>query len=56
MLGDDHEDQVEEPDDIPAEEDAQDRRNDFSFHEPRDEPADKCRNGDDCKDHADEVA
>lgn len=56
MLGDDHEDQVEEPDDIPAEKDSQDRRNDFSFHKPRDEPADKCRNGDDCKDHADEVA
>lgn len=41
MFGNDHEDQIENPDDIPAEEDAQDRSNDFPFHEPRDEPADE---------------
>ncbi len=55
MFGNDHEDQVEEPDNIPAQNKAQDRRNDFPLHKSCDKAADKCRNGNDCEDHADEV-
>ena len=56
MLADDHKYKVEDPNDVPAEQEAQKRRNDLSFHQTGNESADERGYGNDRKDHADKIA
>lgn len=56
LVRDDHEDEVEDPDDVPAQEKAQDPGEDLPFHKARDEAAHPRSDGDDRQDHADEIA
>lgn len=55
LVRDDHEDEVEDPDDVPAQEKAQDPGEDLPFHKARDEAAHPRSDGDDRQDHADEI-
>lgn len=55
LVRDDHEDEVEDPDDVPAQEKAQDPGEDLPFHKARDEAAYPRSDGDDRQDHADEI-
>ena len=55
LVRDDHEDEVEDPDDVPAQEKAQDPGEDLPFHKARDETAHPRSDGDDRQDHADEI-
>ena len=56
LVRDDHEDEIEDPDDVPAQEKAQDPGEDLPFHKARDEAAHPRSDGDDRQDHADEIA
>ena len=55
LVRDDHEDEVEDPNDVPAQEKAQDPGEDLPFHKARDETAHPRSDGDDRQDHADEI-
>ena len=55
LVRDDHEDEIEDPDDVPAQEKAQDPGEDLPFHKARDEAAHPRSDGDDRQDHADEI-
>ena len=50
----DHEDEVDDPDDVPADQDAQDPREDLPLGEPRHDAADRGRDGNDRQDDADQ--
>ncbi len=55
MLADDHEDEVEDPDNGESEDQTNDARNDFSLGETRNEAAYPRSYGDNCEDYADNV-
>ena len=56
MLGNDHENKVENPNDVPAEDQANKTRNDFTFRKTGNETANSRGNGNDRKDNAYDVA
>lgn len=50
VMGEDHEDDVEDPDDVPAQENAEQSAHPMSFFEPGHETEDPRSDGDDAKD------
>ena len=56
MLLEEHQDQIDKPNDPAAEDNAEDSRQNFAFAESRNDSAELCRNGNDRKNHADDVA
>ena len=51
----DHENQIEDPDNIPAEDQSNNSCNDLSFRKARNETADPGSDGDNCQNHADNI-
>ena len=56
MLAEDHENQIDDPDDVPPEDQAQDARQNFSFGEPRNRTANPGRYGNDRQNDAHQIA
>ena len=54
MVGQDHADDVEDPDDVPSEEDTEEGADPMSFFKTSDETEDPRSDGDDAEDQADE--